>query len=205
MWESWACLDPNTTTDACINGGAVAGPKEFEECPNTSSFKPVTVYLGIKRTGQSLDVGSAQVSRVLADAEEFAVEEYLWSLLDADVTEGAALSPIGALAQVEDELAVGYHGTGVLHMSRGTAVRLGSELTRNGNRIETLIGTPVAVGAGYLPNVIYGTGALTVQRDDISVHMAWNTSINDELVLAERSYVVGWDCFATGVQVSPAT
>lgn len=207
MWESWACIDPNTTTDPCISGGATPGAKEFESCPNTISFKPITVYLGIHRTGQSLDVGATQLRRVLEDAEEYAVEKYLWGLLDAEVTEAAALSPQGALAKVEEELGAGYMGTGVIHMSRGTAVRLGDSLVRNGNRIETVIGTPVAVGAGYLANgpTIYGTGGMAIQRGDINIVSAWNTAINDELVLGERTYVVGWDCFATGVKVAPAT
>lgn len=205
MWESWACLDPNTTTDPCINGGAVPGAKEFEDCPNTSTFKPITVYLGIKRSGQSLDVGGEQVRRVLADGEEYAVEEYLWGLLGAAVTEQTALSPVGALAKVEDDLAAGYMGTGLIHMSRGNAIRLASQLVRVGDHIETLIGTPVAVGSGYGSGFIYGTGAGVVVRGDVSILSAWNTSINDELVLAERTYVVGWDCFETGVGVTPAT
>lgn len=205
MWESWACIDPNTTTDPCINGGAAPGAKEFEQCPNTSSFKPITVYIGIKRTGQSLDVGEAQVRRVLEDAEEFAVERYLWGLLGTAVTEASALSPAGALAAVEDGLGIGYMGTGVIHMSRGTATRLGAELVRNGNRLETIVGTPVVVGAGYGSTVIYGTGAIAATRGEMEVVSAWNMAVNDELVLAERTYVVGWDCYATGVQVAPAT
>ena len=165
------------------------------------------MYLGIKRTGQSLDVGAAQVSRVFQDAEETAVERHLWDLLGIDVTEAAALSPEGALAKVEEELGDGYMGTGVIHMSRGTAVRLSQQLVREGDHIETLIGTPVAVGAGYLVGgpTIYGTGALNVIRGDLEVVSAWNMAINDELILAERTYVVGWDCFATGVKVAPAT
>ena len=207
QWESWACIDPNTTTDPCINGGAVPPAKEFEDCPNTSAFKPITLYLGVKRTGQSVEVGSAQARRVLEDAEEYAVEKYLWGVLAADVTESAALSPVGALGKVENELGQGYHGTGVIHMSRETAIRLAPHLTRNGGRIETLIGTPVAVGAGYYPTptAIYGTGAVMVRRGNAEIVSAWNTAINDELVLAERTYVVGWDCFATGVLVTAAT
>ena len=205
QWDSWACIDPNTTTDPCINGGAAPGAKEFEACPNNINFKPITVYLGIKRTGQSYDVGEAQARSVLEDAEEYAVERYLWGLLGAEVTEAAAAQPLTALAAVEQALGVGYMGTGVIHMSRSTATRLSPQLVREGNHIETLIGTPVIVGAGYGANFIYGTGALAVLRGDIEVVQAWNTAINDELVLAERTVVAGWDCFATGVGVSPPT
>lgn len=206
MWESWACVDPNTTTDPCINGGAAPGPKSFEACPGQSQFKPITVYVGIKRTGQSYDVGEAQVRQVLADGEQFAVERYLWGLLNAAVTEATALSPVGALASVESLLGQNYMGTGVIHMGRGTATRLGVQLVRNGDRLETTLGTPVVVGAGYIgAETIYGTGALVVIGGDVEVVSAWNISINDELVLAERTVVVGWDCYATGVLVAPAT
>lgn len=205
MWESWACTVPNTTNDECINGGAAPGAKEFGGCPTTITFKPITVYLGIQRTGQSLDVGQSQVRQILEDSEEFAVEQYLWALLGTEVTEAAALSPAGALAKVEDALAAGYMGTGVIHMSRGTATRLGAELVRVGDHIETLVGTPVVAGAGYTAATIYGTGGVAVRRGEMEVVSAWNMAINDELVLAERTYVAGWDCFATGVSVAAAT
>lgn len=205
-WESWTCLDPNTTTDPCINGGAAPGAKEFENCPDTRTYKPITVYLGLKRNGQSREVGTEQVSRVLEDGEEYAVEKYLLAQLAADVTEGAALSPVGALASVEEQLGVNYMGTGIIHMSRATATRLAPNLVRNGDRLETMLGTPVAVGAGYAGTpVIYGTGAVAIRRDNLEVVSAWDRAINDELVLAERTYVVGWDCYATGVLVAPAT
>lgn len=203
-WDSWACIDPNTTTDNCINGGTAA-VKEFELCPNHVTYKPITVYIGIKRTGQSYDVGEAQASSVLEDSAEFAIERYLWTQLGAAVTEATALQPIAALANVEQLLGAGYMGTGVVHMSRGMAIRLAPQLVRSGDRIETVIGTPVAVGAGYGPDAIYGTGALIVARGSLEVVSAWNTSINDELVLAERTFVVGWDCYATGALVTPAT
>jgi hypothetical protein len=205
-WESWACLDPNTTTDQCINGGAAPAAKEFEACPDTRSYKPITVYIGIKRNGQSMEVGSEQANTVLAGGEEYAIEKFLLAQLAAAVTEAAALSPLGALAAVEMQLGQNYMGTGVIHMSRETATRLSAQLVRNGDHIETLLGTPVAVGAGYAGTpVIYGTGAVAVRRGGVDIVSAWNTKINDELVLAERTYVVGWDCYATGVLVAPAT
>jgi hypothetical protein len=208
QWESWACIDPNTTTDQCINGGSVPAAKEFENCPNTDEFKPITLYMGIKRTGQSLDVGAKQAATVLQDAAEYAVEKYLWGLLNAAVTEATATSPVTALGNVEALLGVNYHGTGVIHMDRATAIRLTPQLVRNGDRMETAIGTPVAVGAGYYAAgapAIYGTGALVMRRSQPSTDVAWNIAINDELVLIEQTYVVGWDCYVTGALVTPAT
>src|SRR5262245_8339862 len=159
QWESWACIDANTTTDACING-TTPGAKQFENCPANIDFKPITVYLGIKRTGQSLDVGAAQVPRVLQDAEEYAIEKHLWGLLTTDIAVTATeYEPATALGGVEYALATNYMGTGVIHMNAITATRLAQYLVRNGNRLETMLGTPVVVGAGYSTATIFGTGA----------------------------------------------
>jgi hypothetical protein len=203
-WESWACLDPNTTTDPCINGGSAVA-KEFEQCANTDQIKPITVYLGVQNSGGNPDVGEQQAQNVLADAEEFAVERYLFGQLATAVTEAAASSAVAALGKVEDALGKGYHGTGVIHMARSLAIALASQLVRVGQRVETVVGTPVAIGAGYDPTAIYGTGALQIMRGPASTSTAWNLSVNDQLSLAERTYVVGWDCLAVGASVTPLT
>ena len=204
-WESWACITPNTTRSSCIDGLAEAPPKEFDVCPNTQSIKPVTVYVGVKRTGTSGDVGAAQAEAILTDAEEYAVEAYLWANFVAQITEGAALSAVGALAAVEDALADGYMGKGTIHMSRGMAIRLAQQLVQKGTHIETFTGTPVAVGAGYESTAIYGTGGVHVMRGPVDTVEAYALSVNDHLVLAERTYVAAWDCFAAGNLVAPAT
>jgi hypothetical protein len=217
-WDSLACIDPNTTTDPCINGGAAPGAKEFEQCPNYQAYKPITVYFGIKRTGQSYDVGEAQVRQVMEDAGEYAIEKYLWEQMVAaeppvafpkKYTTGSPL--IDALAAIEGWLGSHYHGTGVIHMNRGAAAALGGTLVRDGTHLATLTGTPVVAGAGYNlgvledpedePIVMFGSGAVVVRSGDIDVVSAWNLAINDELVLGERTYVVGWDCALIGITV----
>jgi hypothetical protein len=216
-WDSLACIDPNTTTDPCINGGAAPGAKEFENCPNYQAYKPITVYFGIKRTGQSYDVGEAQVRQVMEDAGEYAIEKHLWEQMVAaeppvafakKYTTGSPLTD--TLAALEGWLGANYHGTGVIHMNRGAAAALGSgALLRDGDRLTTFTGTPVAAGAGYNlgadfedePTVLYATGAVVVRSGDIDVVSAWNLAINDELVLGERTYVVGWDCAVFGITV----
>lgn len=203
-WESWACLDPNTTTDPCINGGSVV-VKEFEQCPNTDQYKPITVYLGVQNSGGSAEVGEQQAQNVLADAEEFAVERWLYAQLATAVTEQAASSALWALARVEDLLAKGYHGTGIIHLNRALATVLAPQLVRVGTRVETVAGTPVAIGAGYDSTAIYGTGSMAIMRGPALTSTAWNLSVNDRLSLAERTYIVGWDCLAVGASVTPPT
>ena len=204
-WDSWSCAVGmvSTTTDVCINGGAAPPAKTTSRCPTNIKVKPVTVYIGRQRGGQSYDVGEAQVRGALEDGEEFAIESWLWTKLAASITEVATALPAVALATVEETLANEYMGTGVIHMSRATATRLGTQnLLRINGRIETVVGTPVIVGAGYEPGAIYGTGQLVVYRSDIDVLDNWNLSVNDQFVIAERTYVVGWDCAANGALVS---
>lgn len=207
-WESWACVKPETTTDKCINGTTPADLDFNANCPPQLSYKPITVYAAIKRNGQSLEVGSEQVRRVLKQGEQYAVEKFLDTALAAAVTTPtAAASPLAALGTVEAALGDNYMGVGVIHMDRATATRLDAQLVRNGSRLETILGTPVVVGAGYAHGtpVIRGTGAVVVLADDVDTHSAWDMKINDELVLAQRTFLVGWDCYATGALVTPAT
>jgi hypothetical protein len=204
-WESWNCTVPSLTNDECIVG-TPQSDKQFNGCPEWLSYKPFTLYVGIQRNGQSIDVGGEQAERVLRNGAEYGVESQLWGMLAAAVPPAPAVDPVTALASVEDQLGSGYMGRGIIHMSRGTAIRLSEKLVRNGDRMETTTGTPVVVGAGYDgPPAIFATGELAAWNDTPVIYTAWNKAINDELVLAERTYVVGWDCFATGTLVTPAT
>jgi hypothetical protein len=208
-WESWACIDPNTTTDACIDGSTPAA-KEFEQCPDTNYVKPLTVFLGVKRSGGGVDAENL-ASGSLQGAEEFAVERWLWERMvddSAPVVGAPAFHPdpaVAALAAVEAALGAGYMGTGIIHMNRGLATALASHLVVKGNQLQTIAGTPVAAGAGYNldllsggPVTIYGTGAVMIRRSTVTASVAWDRAINDELALAERTYAVGWDCYVIG-------
>jgi len=203
-WESWACIDPNTTTSNCIDGSTPEA-KEFEGCPDTNYLKPITVFLGVKTSGGQGDAENL-VGGALAGAEEYAVERFLWERMmdDQPPTPGTG-DAAHTLMLVEAALGAGYMGTGVIHMNRGAATLLASHLVVKGSQLQTITGTPVAAGAGYdsdlatsgLPT-IYGSGAVTVRRSTVSTSVAWDRAINDELALAERTYVAGWDCFVIG-------
>jgi hypothetical protein len=210
QWESWACTEPGFTVDPCIDGSA-PGAKQFDECGAISKFKPVTVYFGLKRSGPDATDINVKVDGTFEAAEEFGVEEHLWAeMLNHVGAPNIGVSPSlpEALATVEAGLARRYHGTGVIHMNRGTAVLLAPHLVREGGSLQTIAGTPVVAGAGYNqdlvdptpgPAVIFGTGAVEVRRSaEVLTLDSWDTAINDHYVLAERTYVVGWDCYLIG-------
>lgn len=220
QWQSMACYDPFPTYDDCINGGVAESGKTIDGCAGftLSAFKPVTVYAGVNRSGSSPDVAAADAQGVLTAGEEYAVEKALWAQMVA--ASAATATPastnygtpiLAALALVEGWLAANYHGTGVIHMSRGTATGLGGNLVRSGQQLQTITGTPVVAGGGYDQTVaesgsgkpaIYGTGVVAVRRGSISNLTAVERTVNDVLSIAERTYVVGWDCAIIGRTVT---
>lgn len=206
QWTSTACGDLAATFDACINGGT-PGAKTVTARDPWSHAKPFTVYAYRSCAGESAESVADDVDTLLSNGEEFAAEQALWTALTtaaAPTVGGGDL--LDALAYVEQLLGVNYFGTGVIHMNRGAATRLAQHLVRVGNHLETIAGTPVAAGAGYDsaaaaagPAVIYGTGALAVRRSTPDRHTAWNLQVNDYTAIAERTYLVGWDCYAVGI------
>ena len=70
--------------------------------------------------------------------------------------------PEKALAEAEEYLDSTYAGDGVIHLGSAVASSLGSRLQRQGNHIETRLGTPVAIGA--YGNRVLATGAVTIRR-----------------------------------------
>ena len=91
-------------------------------------------------------------------------------------------------------------------MNRGVAAALGPHLVQTGRRqLQTMTGTPVVAGAGYNLDLgeggtvkIYGTGAIVIRRSSVSTLIGVDRGVNDFLALAERTYLVGWDCATIG-------
>jgi hypothetical protein len=213
-WKSSACLKPDTTEDPCISGNTVPA-KVVQDCADesTGEFKPFTVYSYFKRSGESFDVARAEAEAVLQGGEEYAVEKHLWEAMAAlvpapDAPSDSAAYPnqlVACLAEVEAQLASNYFGTGVIHMNRGTAAALGPWLIRENGKLHTLTGTPVVAGAGYESTGtinMYGTGNVAVRRGPIDTVEAADMTVNDFYALAERTYVVGWDCFVVGREIT---
>lgn len=122
-----------------------------------------------------------------------------------DVVEGIAL--------IEEQLSICYGNEGVIHVppSVFTHMMWASVAIRDGARMRTPSGHLIAVGAGY-PGTspsgaapaagtrwIYATGAINVWRSGI--FFAGRTpadildrSRNSVVMVAERTYVIGWDC-----------
>lgn len=210
-WMSAACSVPATTVDACIDGSSPAALTPEVTCLPVQQAKPVTVYVFDRQPITSFDVGEAQVGAMLEAAEQRGIEEHLWARLIAGAVMGpAATTVIAALAYVETKLGALYGGTGVIHMGAYAATLLGTRhLIQQGAKLVTTLGTPVVVGSGYQEGAdgttatIFGTGAMAIRRSAIQSNPIVNSQ-NDFLVLAQRTYVVGWDCVTVGRVATPA-
>lgn len=124
--------------------------------------------------------------------------------------------PVGldrGIGLLEAHIASTYGSLGVIHMDRLTALQAlaDGELTTSGNRLQTKLGTPVAAGAGYDGSKgptaadegtswVYATPAVLGVRGD--VHMAgdvpFDTGTNDQIAVAEQSYLLGYDPCGVG-------
>jgi hypothetical protein len=204
-WDgSAACgFSASTTDDACLSGDDVDPLGLADLCSGSSEARPITVYTRLRR---SL-IDDDRTQAVFDASEGPVVEAALWAALDADATAlGNADTALAALAFVEQYLASGYGGIGVIHVSPLGATMLKGALVRDGDSLTTLLGTPVIVGAGYDHDggsggacQIIGSGAVLLYRGETTSIDTPDREVNDATTLVQRTWVVGWDCLAVSV------
>lgn len=136
----------------------------------------------------------------------------------ATTVTGSTVDVVEGVGRLEQALADCYDGVGYLHVPRmlAPALAFANLLVRDGPRYRTPSGNVVVLGAGYSGTApdgsapvgarwIYATGAVfayrsrpRVLRDRDSLDRAKNTL----KAIAERTYVIGWDCCHLGIPVS---
>lgn len=159
-----------------------------------------------------------------ANAEVFDSPGSLVSvLLQPAVTSvtGVTLDVVEALGRLEHALAGCLGGRGVIHMTAAVADAAWAQglLDASGGRLSTRLGNQVAVGAGYTGSSpagvstagvhwMYATGPVFIYREDQAQVLGDKTAdlfdreTNTMEVIAERTYVVGFDCCLLGAPVS---
>lgn len=141
----------------------------------------------------------------------------------ATVNLGAADGPVEGVSILEDWLYAQYGLPGVLHVpARGAAYVKGAKvITRDTPTMpwKTAMGTVVSMGnyagvgpTGSAPTAgttwMYITGQVAVWRTpdsallDIPVGQVLNRATNTVEIVMEREYVVTYDCYVAGVQVT---
>lgn len=130
----------------------------------------------------------------------------------ATVVTGAPLDVVEAMGQLEQALATCYGHEGVIHVPHIALAHLFSEnlAFRDGDQLRSPAGHLIAAGSGY-PGTgpdgsgptggnwwFYATGAVFLRRSAINITStqveALDRSKNDMYLVAERTYVIGWDC-----------
>lgn len=152
-----------------------------------------------------------------ANAAVLDAEDYVLQLTTSIPITGAVDVATG-LGLLEKDLADCHNGVGVIHVPVQVLPTLDAHgLVRDRNGIlRTLNGNIIVAGAGY-PGTsptgvdpgtgqswLYATGPLFMYRSQIRVlpyRDSVNRSNNTVEMLAERTYVVGWDCCQSGVLV----
>lgn len=211
QWQSQACSPTKITTGPCIDDEVAALiPDDF--C-SVVQYEPFTVYAynNDDIPGHTLAEHEANAVARLINGEQYGVESQFWGVtLGSVVPTDLSGAPAGVvLGYIEQLLANNYFGQGVIHMDRITATILWEYIDVSGGRLQTRLGTPIIAGGGYgsmadPPNdefYIYGTGSVVIYRGDIDTRQnAVNKSTNQMSVIAQRDYVVGYDCGAVGVK-----
>lgn len=140
----------------------------------------------------------------------------------ASVVVTGAVSVTEAIGLLEGAMATCYGGTPTIHVPRMALAHLSENylIERRGDRLLTTGGSRIAAGAGYpgtgpdgtLPAYpltwFYATGAINIRVSDTkftsSRDAALRRDINSMVLIAERTYAIGWDCCHFAVQVNLA-
>lgn len=182
--------------------------------------------------GQSPEAMQERARRALMLGEQRAVERVVSRALarhpDAvTLNGGTAVSVVDGLAMLEKYAAANYPGRATIHATPDVVTLLDAkgavsrETSGGVEHIETVQGTRVAAGGGYSPlraptadtatplpanaadrEWLYITGTVQVRRIAAIRADALDTTRNRYQVLAERPYVVTWDCLTAAVQVA---
>ena len=134
------------------------------------------------------------------------------------VTGAAILDVVEGIGALEYALANCYEGVGVIHVPRNLAPHLAfaNLLVREGPRYRTPNGNIVVLGAGYAgtgpdgtltagSTWVYATGMPFIYRDQarvLPVGQSIDRGRNTVKAIAERTYVIGWDCCHFAVRIS---
>jgi hypothetical protein len=144
-------------------------------------------------------------------------------VLDADANvlqtlpvTGGPYKPTDALGFLESQMALCLGTIGTIHIPRRALPAFWGNLSTNAGRLRTIGGNLVAAGSGYTgssptgaaPSTgqawVYGTGQVFGRWGDIRVldmPGSFNRAKNTQKMIAERTYLLGWDCCHVGVLV----
>lgn len=165
---------------------------------------PFAVYDSSEcKMGMSVDEAKAQLQASFEVKVEAVAEARLQALLLAE-TPVSFTTLTNLVASHEDALAARYAGRGIIHMGRGAGVRanaagLFQTVESNTAQVQTINGTPVALGRGYKSTAGFDwvgvTGRVVVLRGPIlSFDAPSSESTLQRRALIEQQFVLVAEC-----------
>lgn len=191
--------------------------KSFDEQPDAVVGSPFLAYgsLMCGTAGTTPGEMAASASRNLINGEQTQAEAALAALLAAGATPLAAADPslVGVVGELEQWLygttGAQYGNVGYLHApARFAAYAMESSLiVQDGAKLTTRMGSVWVFGGGYPDDdTVYISGQVTVWRStDVFVpdtSRAIDLAANQRYALAERPYVVTYECAAASATVA---
>lgn len=189
--------------------------KTFDEDNDPIVALPFIVYATIQcgTAGHTTAEMETKVRRRLANGEQTSAEAGLANVLSTDPTLATIVPPGITLSDTIGELEQWLYGiqptdqnygyVGCLHCSPRIAAYAAEEdlIVQDGPLLRTRMGTVWSFGGGYPDDgSIYITGQPTVWRSpDVFLPNSEQTidrELNQRMLVAEREYVIGYDCLA---------
>lgn len=200
----------------------VRTPKTITSYGGAATANPFSIYtLNECRTVGEVNRAKDRAVRQFTLNEEAAVEKEVWTRMAAaatNITPATAPSVEVGLAMLEEAIGTNYAGRPIIHASLDTASLLGTKagVERHGNHLETKLGSYLAaergapdLGPGGAPAVgtewIIASGGMFIDRGNLMANgpfMVQSPLDNTQVVMAERTYVAGWDCTPVAIRVT---
>ena len=223
QWTPLPCHRPELWPGECSNEGEER-EKTYAEQPDIVHALPFAVYGSFHCTLPGYRVSDAQerAREHLLSGEQKAAEYAVWTgsqgntpyLASPDAVDLGTVDCSSALFSLITEFTdTEVAGTPVVHMPRSMIPWITFHLYRDSGKLLTTQGNPVVAGAGYTEaNVgpggdpapegswwVYVTGPVKIRRGPVDMvpttgAQGFNTRTNNITALAERSFVIGWDC-----------
>ena len=202
----------------------VRTPKINTAPAGSKTADPFSVYVIREcRTVGEMARSQAAALKMLTLNEERAVEKELWARIIAaaptNLTPAAPPTPEIGLALLEEGIGDNFAGRPVIHVSPnlGSILATRGAIEGRGNTMYTKIGSKVVIGAGYPRTGVGGapaagtewmhaTGSLLIDRSTSPTlqgpYVVQAPLDNTQVVLAERTYVAGFDCVPVATRVT---
>lgn len=207
--SGWLYIDEDLTGTAVLVQ-ATCPVKEIRSAPWQTLFAPAwTVYSEVECQSMAFEDAAAAAREHLALSGHKAIEAAWWDLAwNRSRSLGSGLSLTAAIAELEHYIAVNYSGVGIIHMPVYLAAWASHDyLVYRDNGLETLRGTPVALGSGYprqadatgAGTAVMATGAVRLYSSAVEVIETFDRRTNLKSAVAERTLAAADDCLEPAV------